>query len=275
MLKSNIRVIEKQGKEKGKTLVILGGVHGNEVCGVRALDSLIPKLNIERGKVIFIYANLEAIKLNQRFVEQNLNRCFLVPQPKEIQESLEGKTAREIMPYLEGADVMLDVHASFTENSIPFAICDEPNIKEASIFDVGKVVFNIDPFEPGSTGYYMNLQKKFGFGIECGYLGNPKTQVVAENAIINFLISYGAIKGEINYRKEKQEFIKIIDLYRNKNGKFKRARFFQDFELTKTKTLVGWDGEEEVYVDENKLLLFVRDREKMNEECFLVGENIN
>src|SRR3989338_5463841 len=130
-MERNIKVIEIEGQKKGKTIAVLVGVHGNELCGVKALDSLIPKLNIESGKIIFIYANLEAIKQNKRFIEANLNRCFLKEQPLGMRETLEGKTAKEIMPYLNEADVALDIHASFTDKSSPFVICNQAAIAEA------------------------------------------------------------------------------------------------------------------------------------------------
>lgn len=268
----NIKVIEKKGKKPGKTLVVLAGVHGNEVCGVKAFDNLIPNLEIASGKVYFIYANLEAISQNKRFVEKNLNRCFLKEQSEEIAQSLEGKTAREIIPYLEEADVMLDVHASFTKDSRPFVICDESQIMEAGIFDSDLVVCNFDEFEPGSTDYYMNLQKKKGFGFECGFLGDPKTQEIAEKSIINFLIYFGAIKGET--RLNEQMKLKLNGLYKNRNGAFKLARYFPDFEKLIDRTLIGYDGSEKVYAEEGSVILFARDREKLNEECFLTARDI-
>src|SRR3989344_8138146 len=139
---TNIRLIEKQGKNNGKTIVILAGIHGNEICGIKAFDKLIPKLEIESGKVIFIYANIEAIKQNKRFIEFNLNRAFLKKQPKEIENTLEGKTAKEIMPYLEKADLMLDIHASNSSESVPFLICNEKNIILANALPVEIVTYN-------------------------------------------------------------------------------------------------------------------------------------
>ena len=108
----NIRVIVKTGKSPGKNLVVLAGVHGNEVCGVKAFDEILPELQVERGKVVFIYANLGAQKQNTRFVDENLNRCFLDEQPREMYATLEGETARAIIPFLNEADVLLDLHSS-------------------------------------------------------------------------------------------------------------------------------------------------------------------
>lgn len=271
-MRSNIKVVEKNGTEEGKNLVILVGVHGNEVCGVKAADFLLPKLNIKSGKVTFIYANLEAIKQNKRFLEQNLNRCFLDEQPLEIKKSLEGKTAKEIIPYLKKAEALLDMHASLTKDSIAFVICDESNINGANVLNPEKIVCNIDKFHPGSTDGYMNLQNKPGFCFECGYADDPTTQSIAEKAIIKFLEYYGVIDEKKDVLKTNPQIIKIIDLYKNKFGSFKTSRYFRDFEEIKTKNLIGLDGDKEVYVEKDKIVLFVRDRENIGEECFLIAE---
>ncbi|MEK6895303.1 MAG: succinylglutamate desuccinylase/aspartoacylase family protein [Nanoarchaeota archaeon] len=273
-MESNIKVFEKQGTKEGKNLVVLVGVHGNEVCGVKAADLLLPKLKIIYGKVTFIYANLEAIKQNKRFVEQNLNRCFIDEQSFEIKQSLEGKTAKEISPYLDRADALLDIHASLTKDSIPFVICDESNIKVAKILNPEKIVCNIDKFHPGSTDGYMNLQNKPGFCFECGYSNDPNTQNIAEKAIIKFLEYYGVIEKKANALATNPPIIKIIDLYQNKHGSFKTNKYFRDFEEIKYRTLIGLDGDKKVYVNKDKVVLFVRDRKNIGEECFLICEEI-
>ena len=140
------------------------------------------------------------------------------------------------------------------------------------MFNAETIVCDIDQFHPGSTDYYMNLQKKPGFCFECGYSEDRRTQRAAEESITNFLIYYGCIKGKINRFSKKQKLVRIVDLYRNKHGPFKPATHFKDFEIMKDRTLIGFDGEKKVYVDRGKLVLFVRDRENINEECFLIGE---
>ena len=120
----------------------------------------------------------------------------------------------------------------------------------------------------------MNLQNKPGFCFECGYANDSKTQTVAEEAIINFLTYYGCIENKVIQTSNKPKLVKIIDLYKNRYGSFKSKRDFKDFEKMKEKTLIGLDGNREVFVNMGQIVLFVRDREKINEECFLVGEEI-
>lgn len=268
---SNIRVIEKIGREQGKTAVILAGVHGNELSGVSAFDELIPSLEIKSGKVIFIYANLEAIKQDKRFVEFNLNRCFFPVQPKEISGTLEGKTAKEIMPYLDNADFLLDLHASNSPNSMPFVISDENSIELARFLPCEVISLGWDRFEKGSTEFFMHLNKKKGICFEAGYINDTKSIEISKKAIIGFLAGLGFIEEE-NTEGLERKYFKIISIYRNRNAKFKKSREFADFEILKEDTLIGWDGNRDVRVKSGFAVVFVRDRDEFNGECFLVAE---
>ena len=273
-MKSNIRVIEKIGSKPGKTTIILAGIHGNEICGVKALDKLIPSLKIESGRVILIYANLEAIKQNKRFIEKNLNRCFVEKQPEDMINTIEGRTAKEIIPYLDSADILLDLHASNNPDTIPFVICDEKQIANASIFDANIISFNWDPFEPGSTDYYMNKKNKPAFCFECGYANDKNTIKIAKKAIINFLTFTKNISGNLRI-KENQKFYRIKSIYKNKSYPFKKSRFFMDFEKVNQETIIGLEGDQSVWINKNDAVLFLKDSENLNEECFLIAEEIN
>ncbi|MEK6811427.1 MAG: succinylglutamate desuccinylase/aspartoacylase family protein [Nanoarchaeota archaeon] len=271
---SNIRVIEKIGTELGNTLVVLAGIHGNEICGVKAFDDMISNLTIKSGKVYFIYANLEAIKQNKRFIDYNLNRLFKRKIPKEAFGSLEAKTAEEIAPYLRKADAMLDVHASFTPDSVPFVICDKKWIKISNIFNAKIASFNWDKFEPGSTDYFMNKQGKPGFCYECGFLKDATSTNKAKQAIKQFLIYYKCLSGKLTL-KSNQRIIKIIGLYKNKYGVFRKSKYFKDFELLEKDTIIGKDGNKKIKVGKGKLIIFARDIDNLGEECFLIAKESN
>ena len=267
---TNIKIIEKIGKNPGKNIVVLAGVHGNESFGCNVLDNLIPKLKIDSGKVVFIYANLEAIKQNKRYIDYNLNRCFLKPQPSKIKNALEGKTSREIIPYLKKADLMLDIHASTIKNSVAFIICEPHSFSLAKYLPFDIICSNFDKFEPGGTDYYMNLQGKIGICIECGYAKDPKSKERGEKALINFLRKVGSIKEKPMLNKN-QKFYQLIDLYKNKNGPFKKSRYFADFEKLKEKTVIGYDEKKPIYANKGDVILFVHSFENIGGECFLIA----
>jgi siroheme synthase len=66
------------GAEPGPTLVGIGGVHGNEPAGVRALQRVLAALQTTRppfhGELVAIAGNLAALEAGRRFVDRELNR---------------------------------------------------------------------------------------------------------------------------------------------------------------------------------------------------------
>lgn len=62
--------------QPGPLLVILGGLHGNELNGLASLWSVEPDLLPEAGAVVGILGNLTALSRNVRYVDEDLNRAF-------------------------------------------------------------------------------------------------------------------------------------------------------------------------------------------------------
>lgn len=164
-----------ESNQPGPTVVILGGVHGNETCGVEALKTL-HNITIDRGTLILIYGNPQAIEQNVRYVEQNLNRMFCddAGLTSELKVSYEYQRSREILPYLHAADYSLDLHASFTPDSEPFIICESNALALVQYLPQDRVCYGFTRLEPGGTDGYMNELGKVGICIECGYLADPK-----------------------------------------------------------------------------------------------------
>lgn len=63
-----------------KQIVISCGIHGNETAPIEICDALVQKIltsSLElQHQVLFIFGNLPAMDIAQRFVEENLNRLF-------------------------------------------------------------------------------------------------------------------------------------------------------------------------------------------------------
>ena len=68
--------------EPGPRLLVFGAIHGDEVCGPKAIREVIAllesdKIAIERGRVTFVpICNPPAYAANRRFVDENLNRVM-------------------------------------------------------------------------------------------------------------------------------------------------------------------------------------------------------
>ncbi len=264
-------VVELIGRSPGPTSVILVGVHGNEKCGIQAIEELLPTLKIEMGKLFIIYGNPKAIKDNVRFVDVNLNRLFNFSKdrPMESSAGYEYGRAEFIKEYLDKADYMLDIHASFTPESRPFLICEKRSNQIAKYLPADLVVNGFSKFQHG-TDYYMNNLSKVGICLECGYLSDDRSIKVAKDGILSFLKAIGNLKGDL-YEK-KQEIFKLFDMYQTKTDNFKLVKKFSDFELVQEGQLIGKDGDKEIKAKKDGYILFARDRNKVNEEAFLLAE---
>lgn len=102
-----------RGKSSGQTLLILGGVHGNEPAGSYAIHKIIAELRagtlvIEAGTLMLVPdCNLLAKKMGQRFVDRDLNRDLRYRSACSDYEDLVGNRLLETLPR---ADILLDIH---------------------------------------------------------------------------------------------------------------------------------------------------------------------
>ena len=265
------KIIELMGKEPGPTSMILVGVHGNETCGVEALNKILSTLEIQKGRVFFAYGNPRAIEQNVRYTEKNLNRMFKSEETLSEKEkgSYEYSRAKFLKKYFNQVDVLLDIHASFTPTSQRFIIC-EPNSKEITKYlPFSLIVSGFDQVEPGGTDYYMNCIGKIGICVECGYLGDQKSVDIAEESIFAFLRACGHVAGEEQVFN--QNYVQMYSIYITKNN-LKLTKEFSDFEEIKSGQLIGLDGQEELRAQKDSIILFARNVEKGEDEAFLLGE---
>jgi predicted deacylase len=203
--------------EPGPSLVVMGAVHGNEVCGAhalaRALDDLVQgRLVLQRGRLTLVpVANPLAFKQNTREGERNLNRSF-VPRPDP--QDYEDRITCQLAPVLAAHDALLDLH-SFHTPGRPFAMVGprnntgtrEPFARAAEemtlarslgvdlivegwleVYDRAARARGETPDEVGiGTNEYMRSQGGYAVTIECGEHSDPRAVAVAEQAL------YGAL----------------------------------------------------------------------------------
>jgi succinylglutamate desuccinylase len=260
------------GKEKGLNSVIFVAVHGNEPCGFEAMKSLIPNISIAAGTVTFVVANPRALASNMRFTEANLNRMFKSDSMLSAgdKNSYEYKRAQELKEILNQADVLLDIHASSTPESVPFIICEPNGFEIARALPVSKIVSGFDAIEPGGTDYYMNSIGKIGICLECGYLGDTSGATLATQGIMAFLAFCGHISQQPPLVAPAQHIL-MNKIYITKSN-FIPLRIFSDFEIIPAGTILGTDGDEKIVADKDCIILFTKPRDCAGEEAFLLGE---
>jgi succinylglutamate desuccinylase len=98
-----------RGSLPGPTLLILGGIHGNEPAGVIAADRVLRRIqelsaNL-RGEVVLFRGNTRALERKVRYIDADLNRQWTAAKAL-ISES--GKNGRpEISEFLERGELLL------------------------------------------------------------------------------------------------------------------------------------------------------------------------
>ena len=126
---TQLRTHTCHGLAPGPKLLVLGAVHGNEVCGAKAITQLLQEidsgqLGIERGTVTFVpVTNPLAYRLKQRTGDRNLNRNMA---PSAIPQDFEDRIANVLCPLLDAHDVLLDLH-SFHTGGAPFVMIGPQN----------------------------------------------------------------------------------------------------------------------------------------------------
>ncbi len=205
----------------GPSLVVMGAVHGNEVCGAYALarafdDLLHGRLVLARGRLTLVpVANPLAFKQGAREGERNLNRRF-VPRPDP--QDYEDRVTQQLGPLLAAHDALLDLHSFHTPGD-PFAMVGprtnsgarEPFARAAEemalaralgapqvvegwldVYDRAARVRGEPPDEEGiGTNEYMRSQGGYAVTLECGQHEDPEAIEVAERALHGALAHLG------------------------------------------------------------------------------------
>ncbi len=260
---------EVLGQKPGPTSVILAGIHGNELPGIKVLTKMMRTLKIKRGRVLLVLGNPNAIASCKRKTEQNLNRMFKTAHllTKAERLSYEGLRAKYLKSFLDQADALLDVHASETKKTIPFVICERNGFSIARHLPFKLTVSGFDKVSPGGTDEYMNRKGKLGLCVECGYIKDQKTARRAEKAIKRFLAAMGHIPFPKRHKPRVQKRMRLRSIYHNKNAPFKLSKPWDDFETVRRGTVVGMDGKNPVRAEKDFVILFPDDCKTVGEEA--------
>lgn len=112
-------------------VVVIGGIHGDEPCGVRAIERFLADDPDVQRPVKFIIANELALERGVRYVDADLNRAFTEDTPEDAHERRLAKRLDE-----EVADsTVLAIHST-QSHAEPFALCSH----------VDQVVHDVVPF---------------------------------------------------------------------------------------------------------------------------------
>lgn len=262
-----------EGLEPGPNMLVFVAVHGNEKCGIDACERVLPRLNLVRGSLTIVVGNPKAVVQGVRYTEVNLNRMFR--PDAELPESLRGmyeyERSRELMPLIESADAVLDIHSSGTPDALPFVICANDMRDTASLLNFPIVSSGWAEVEPGGTDDYAESLGVRGFCAECGYHSDMSTIDRAEDVLLRFLALYGVIGQVLPAAQEPEQIVQMTFVHKAKVD-FVPTRAFRDFDPVSAGEVIGTDGGTPIVAPEDGVVVFVRARQRGGDEAFVFGK---
>jgi len=106
-------------------------MHGNEICGVIALDRFLKaQLRPERGVLTLCFVNVDAFLSfdpddpgESRFIDEDMNRVWVEDRLDGDEQTAELRRARALRPIFDSVDYLLDIH-SMSTLSEPILLCN-------------------------------------------------------------------------------------------------------------------------------------------------------
>lgn len=281
------KVYHFDSKKEGPHILILGAIHGNEIAGTKAALTVIDQIEkkeilLKTGKITFIpCVNELAQEKDVRFIDENLNRV-ITNHTTPI--SHEQKIANQLLPYINTADILLDLHSTHCEKDEAFAFIDYPTEKNLDFLsiipvqtalagwpEIYKKNSEIDNF---STEEYAHSKNITALTVECGYHKDEKAIILAKNAILNTLLHFGVIQGVKPDACKK----KIITLHsfiiKEKEGSFTKNFNHLD-KIKKTETIATYQAGEKLTAPFDAFIVMPNHHAEIGAEWYYIGkENI-
>jgi predicted deacylase len=116
----------------GPHVMVQALTHGNELCGAIALDELLAAQALWQplhGRLTLAFGNVEAFARwnpaepdGSRYVDEDFNRVWADEALFGPGDSLELRRARQLRPFVDAADLLLDMH-SMSDACKPLMVC--------------------------------------------------------------------------------------------------------------------------------------------------------
>ena len=218
------RVIAKYtGRERGPLLICLGGVHGNEPAGVRAIDLVGKMLEVEpitnpdfryQGRFLGVRGNLRALEKGVRFISKDLNRSFTEENLDRVMNGHSDKfdaedfeirdifrlIKSEIEEYQPEEIFVLDLHTTTAAGGIFCIVAEDEESVRLAVELHAPVITGMAKGLRGTTMDFFTTER-FGTKTTCvvfeaGQHQEPLSANRAIAAIINCMRSVGAVYSE-------------------------------------------------------------------------------
>lgn len=200
-----------EGTQPGPTMVVVGGIHGNEPAGVVAVQRVLHELAGRRmplrGRMMGLAGNIRALSHNVRYLDRDLNRRWyadhlarLRDQPHS-EDSPEDTEQRELLKIFDRLDetfdhplVVMDLH-SFSAEGPPFSVFADTLRNRPIAYEMRvPIIFGLEEAVEGTLLGYLSDLGHVAIGFEAGQHDDPRTVENHVAAIWVALVSAGFLR---------------------------------------------------------------------------------
>ena len=219
-------IIAQLGTNPGHKFIILGGMHGNEVNGVKAIEQILPRLkqvfDDKTGQIWFLKGNVPALEAGERFIDKDLNRLWLDEYIHSEDNSTADFQSLRVLHNLIVNDicqgrfdncVFLDLH-TFSAKSGIFAIpaSNQKSIEFARSFGV-PFIERLSEMLPGTALQYLGEKGMTSVVFEGGTHNTPEATRNLAAGIWHSLAQAGFIKNDLPEVLQSRQL--LIDISKN------------------------------------------------------------
>ena len=250
--------------KRGPSVMVQALTHGNELCGAIALEFLFSQeVRPAKGKLILAFANVAAFERfdfgdpdRSRYIDEDYNRVWADEVIGGKRDSTELRRARELRPFVDAADFLLDLH-SMHEPCRPIMVCGMLDKGAEFARRVGVPAdLLIDTGHPAG----MRMRDRGGFGdpnspknallIECGQHWEKSSVDVAIDTTLRFLKATQVLEAAWADSRLKlkppaqQRVVRVTEPVVARSMDFKFARPWKGLEvIEKAGSVVATDGD--------------------------------
>jgi predicted deacylase len=248
--------------EPGPAVMVNALTHGNEVSGAVVVDALLAMgLKPRRGTLILSFANVEAYAtfnkehpFKSRMVNEDFNRVWA--RLDESADTVELRRARLLRPFVERADLLLDLH-SMHDDCVPLMLAG-PLQKGVDLAQ--RVGTPIDIIRDKGHPSGRRMRDHVGFGdpespkaallIEAGQHWRAASVVVSKDVTARFLAVAGIVDPSdlpADWRQPAppaQRIVQVTHAVATRRGNFKFLKRLHGQEIiAQAGTLLGHDDD--------------------------------
>jgi predicted deacylase len=268
-------------RKSGPHVMLSAIVHGNELCGAIALDSLFRReVRPVAGKLTLAFMNVAAFDTFDaanptvsRYVDEDFNRLWTREVLDGGRDSVELRRARAVRPVVDEVDYLLDIH-SMQHSTVALVMCgplekgrqlardlaSPQHVVSDAGHSAGRRMRDYDAFSDTSSPRNALL-------VECGQHWEPASADMAMEICLRFLARYEVVDPAFVAQHltalppPQQHLIEVTGPVTIESDDFRFVENFRGMEvIEKQGTLIGWDGKTEVRTPYDNCVLIMPSR---------------